>query len=126
MDKLENIDSTSSMSQLKQKLPSSTSATRINYRNTMKEMKLWTKQNPGSIIFWHFEYMAIKNMDEYYEKVIHENKKGKHKTVAMMVDMLSSEQHPDLLEYIAKHPLNGIDDNITDVLNRVYSLLQLK
>ena len=65
-------------------------------------------------------------MDEYFEKVIHENKKGKHKTVAMMVDMLSSDQHPDLLEYIAKHPLNGIDDNITDVLKRVYSLLQLK
>lgn len=69
--------------------------------------------------------MAIKPMDEYFDSILKENKRKKYKSVELLVSMLDSRQHPELIKYLELHPLLCVDDNIMDTLKRVNALLSI-
>lgn len=69
--------------------------------------------------------MAIKPMDEYFNSILKENKRKKYKSVELLVSMLDSRQHPELIKYLELHSLLCVDDNIMDTLKRVNALLSI-
>ena len=66
--------------------------------------------------------MAIKPMDQYFDRIIEANKKRKYKDIPFLLDMLDTRQQQELVKYLK---LRAIDENIKSTLTKVLLLINL-